>query len=175
MDASTATARALRGRMTDAEQRIWAALRDRRLRGFKFRRQYPVGSYVLDFYCPEAALAIEVDGGQHAIQAAADARREQVLASHGIQMLRFWNNDVMSNVEGVLQIILATVAPQPSAQSDPPSPFPLPPRAGGEGLKGVSGANLSLSPASAGERVGVRGRRARSPSPGGRGVESGAP
>ncbi len=95
-------ARELRASATDAEQRIWYLLRNRNFFGFKFRRQHPLAGYILDFYCADAGLAIELDGGQHGEQAAYDARREATLQQHGIRILRFWNNDVLLNTEAVL-------------------------------------------------------------------------
>ena len=103
----SAFARELRQSQTDAEQRLWLALRDRRLSGAKFRRQYPCGAYVLDFYCPSKKLAIELDGGQHASTQGRehDARRADFLAERGIKVLRFWDNDALLHTEAVLQAI----------------------------------------------------------------------
>ncbi|WP_164927078.1 DUF559 domain-containing protein [Chlorobaculum tepidum] len=100
-------ARQLRKEQTDAEQLLWFLLRDRRLAGLKFRRQHPVEPYVVDFYCHEARLAVELDGGQHnePDERARDAKREAFLEGKGIRILRFWNNDVLQNTEGVLQAI----------------------------------------------------------------------
>ena len=97
----SAFARELRQNQTDAEQHLWRALRGGRLSGVKFRRQYPCGAYVLDFYCPSKKLAIELDGGQHANAAARehDARRADYLAERGITVLRFWNNDALLHTE----------------------------------------------------------------------------
>ncbi len=99
-------ARALRRRSTDAERVLWQRLRNRQIGDFKFRRQRPIGPYVVDFVCLEHWLVVEVDGGQHAIRAAKDARRDAWLASAGYRVLRFWNPDVLRNPEGVLQRIL---------------------------------------------------------------------
>jgi very-short-patch-repair endonuclease len=93
--------------MTDAEQRLWYHLRASRFEGWKFRRQVPVGDYVVDFLCEEARVIVEVDGGQHAERAKRDAARTQRLAAQGYAVLRFWNNDVLENMEGVL----ATLSP----------------------------------------------------------------
>lgn len=99
-------ARLLRKNMTDAEQRIWRALRLRQILGVKFRRQHPIGPYIADFVCIESKLIVEVDGGQHADQAPYDEDRTQWLEAKGYRVLRFWNNDVLGNMEGVLARIL---------------------------------------------------------------------
>jgi very-short-patch-repair endonuclease len=93
-------ARTLRGRMTDAERKLWFALRDRRFARFKFRRQVPLGRYIADFVCFDARLVIEVDGGQHAASMR-DKLRDRWFVANGFRLLRFWNNDVLSNLEGV--------------------------------------------------------------------------
>jgi very-short-patch-repair endonuclease len=103
---SAEVVRCLRHRSTDAERRLWRHLRDRRLGGFKFRRQVPIGTYVVDFLCHEAQLVVEVDGGQHAKATVKDARRTAYLSAKGYRVLRFWNNDVLGNTEGVLARIL---------------------------------------------------------------------
>jgi very-short-patch-repair endonuclease len=90
--------------MTDAERKLWFALRDRRFARFKFRRQVPVGPFIVDFVCFEARLVIEVDGGQHA-QSIRDKRRDRWFAANRFSVLRFWNNDVLSNLEGVSTVI----------------------------------------------------------------------
>src|SRR5690349_9798436 len=94
--------RKLRHNSTDAEMKLWLALRARRLGGFKFIRQGKVGSYIVDFVCREKRIAIEVDGGQHA-ESRADKIRDAVLLSKGYRVLRFWNSDVLGNIDGVLQ------------------------------------------------------------------------
>jgi very-short-patch-repair endonuclease len=98
-------ARQMRQTSTDAERRIWSALRDRRLMRYKFRRQHPVGDFIVDFACTEYQLAIEVDGGQHS-ENAADTTGTAWLQSQGWRVLRFWNNDVLSNTNGVIGTIL---------------------------------------------------------------------
>ncbi len=87
--------------MTDAERRLWSLLRDRKLNGHKFRRQHPVGPYVLDFACIEQKLAVEVDGGQHA-DSEHDRQRTAWLESQEWWVVRFWNHDVLTNAEGVV-------------------------------------------------------------------------
>jgi very-short-patch-repair endonuclease len=98
-------ARQLRRSSTDAERRTWSALRDRRLSRFKFRRQHPIGNYVVDFACIKHRLVIEIDGGQHSDNAA-DIRRTALLESQGWKVIRFWNNDVLGTTDGVIQAIL---------------------------------------------------------------------
>ena len=88
--------------------KIWFAVRDRRLAGFKFVRQEPIGPYIADFVCREARLIVEVDGGQHN-ESERDQRRDAFLASEGYRILRFWNSDVLTNMDGVLQTILASL------------------------------------------------------------------
>ena len=109
--ASIETARHLRRDSTDAERRIWYRVRDGRIGGAKFRRQQPMGRYVVDFVCHESKLVVELDGGQHAQREAADAARTQWLESQGYRVIRFWNNDVLSNTEGVLAEILKYLSP----------------------------------------------------------------
>ena len=119
-------ARGLRRRQTDAERRLWARLRDRRLMGAKFARQVPIGAYVVDFCCRELKVIVELDGGQHAVQARSDTERTVFLEALGYLMLRFWNNDALANTDGVLQRIARTLAARPS-------PRPSPQRGEGEG------------------------------------------
>ncbi|MGH8175706.1 MAG: endonuclease domain-containing protein [Steroidobacter sp.] len=96
----------LRRNQTDAEKLLWYRLRDRRLNGYKFRRQLPIGPYVADFVCMSARLVVELDGGQHAEHANYDRERERYIRSERFEILRFWNNDVMSNLNGVLDVLL---------------------------------------------------------------------
>jgi very-short-patch-repair endonuclease len=116
----TNIARRLRRNSTDAERRLWLRVRDRRLDGWKFKRQVPVAGYVVDFLCADARLIVELDGGQHAVRAAADNKRTEVLEAAGYLVLRFWNNDVFENIDGVLEEIVATLRPRS------PHPNPLP-------------------------------------------------
>src|SRR3954468_7526932 len=97
--------RKLRGSQTDAERKLWFALRDRRLAGFKFVRQEAIGPLVVDFVCRERRLIVEVDGGQHA-ESANDLARDAYLERENYRVVRFWNNDVLTNREGVLSTIL---------------------------------------------------------------------
>jgi very-short-patch-repair endonuclease len=97
-------ARKLRVNQTDAEAVLWNRIRNRQVDGHKFVRQEPIGGYVCDFVCRERLLIVEVDGGQHS-ESAKDAIRDRCLAGDGYRVLRFWNNDVLGNVEGVLASI----------------------------------------------------------------------
>jgi very-short-patch-repair endonuclease len=101
---STSNARRLRREQTEEEKELWRALRAGRFAGFKFRRQYPLGKYFLDFYCPIAKLSIELDGFQHGLpeQRRRDEEREKFLASEGVEELRFWNHQWKKNREGIL-------------------------------------------------------------------------
>ena len=99
-----ANARRLRRDMTDAEKKLWCKLRDHQLEHQHFRRQFPIGPYITDFCCRRARLIVEVDGGQHA-DSAPDARRSAFLRSQGYRVLRFWNNDVLKNIDGVVETI----------------------------------------------------------------------
>ncbi len=95
-------AHTLRVDRTDAEARLWNRLRDRRLAGAKFRRQHPTGPYIVDFCCVERRLIVEVDGGQHSEAYSGDEKRSAYLASFGFKVLRFWNTEVLGNIEEVL-------------------------------------------------------------------------
>jgi very-short-patch-repair endonuclease len=99
------SARRLRRDATDAERRLWSALRDRRLEGYRFRRQYPIGRFIVDFACTRYRLIIEADGSQHA-EDEADRKRTVALEEQGWRVLRFWNNDVLANTNGVVETIL---------------------------------------------------------------------
>ena len=114
---TTEITRRLRRHSTDAEKLLWRRLRSRQLGGAKFRRQHPIGPYVVDFFCSEQGLVIELDGGQYAIQAERDARRDRWMESQGYRVLRFWNHELMANVDGVLRRILRTVGGDDEASS----------------------------------------------------------
>lgn len=103
---SRITAQKLRKHQTPAEQRLWNLLRDKKLAGYKFRRQFPIGNYVADFVCFQHRLIIEADGGHHADNAA-DIVRTADLERQGWQVIRFWNNEILRNSEGVLLTILS--------------------------------------------------------------------
>ncbi len=103
----TTRARTLRRDQTDAERKLWRLVSGRQLGGFKFRRQYPIDRYFVDFACREASLIVELDGGQHAINADYDAARTETLARAGWKVIRFWNNQVLGEPIGVLDVILS--------------------------------------------------------------------
>jgi very-short-patch-repair endonuclease len=103
--ARTKRARSLRSASPDAERKLWSVLRGRQFEGLKFRRQLPIDRYFADFACVELKLIIELDGGQHADQIAYDAERTQVLETRGWHVIRFWNNDVLENIDGVARAI----------------------------------------------------------------------
>jgi very-short-patch-repair endonuclease len=98
-------ARILREQSTEAEKKLWRILRNRQLDGIKFRRQAPIGPYIADFLAVDALLFIELDGGQHSDQADYDGKRTAWLKQQGYRVLRFWNNDILANTEGVIEVI----------------------------------------------------------------------
>jgi very-short-patch-repair endonuclease len=107
-------AKTLRSTQTPAEQRLWYHLRAHRFMGLKFKRQKPMGRYIVDFVCMEHRLIIELDGGQHSEQVVYDQQRDTWLRSQGYTVLRFWNNYVMQQLESVLEQIRCTLSPDPS-------------------------------------------------------------
>ena len=112
--------------MTDAEALLWRLLRNRRIAGAKFRRQHPIGRYILDYYCVENKLGIELDGGQHGEAVEYDQHRDSWLRTQGILVLRFWNNQMLTETEAVMETIYQAII----ANSPPPaggiySPLPL--------------------------------------------------
>jgi len=112
--------------MTDAERALWRLLRARQLSGYKFRRQQPIDRYIVDFVCLAYRLIIEVDGGQHATNIAYDEPRIRYLESAGFQVLRFWNNEVLENSEGVCLKILEALAAALTLPTLRAGPLPLP-------------------------------------------------
>ncbi len=107
---SVPLARQLRLTPTDAEMRLWSRLRRKQLEGFRFRRQHPLGPHVVDFFCAEATLIVEVDGGQHGDDG---ETRTRWLEARGYRIVRFWNNDVLANTEAVLGMILDALRADP--------------------------------------------------------------
>ena len=124
-------ARRLCKNMTDAERRLWQYLRLRQLEGHKFRRQVRIGPYIADFACLKSMLVIEVDGGQHAEARAYDERRDDFMRGQGYRILRFWNNEVLGNMDGVWQVIAAEINNDGSCGG---TPHPDLPPQGGKGL-----------------------------------------
>jgi very-short-patch-repair endonuclease len=126
-------AKRLRREMTDAERKLWSVLRGANLEEAKFRRQQPIGPFIADFVCQDRRLIVEADGGQHS-ESKSDERRTAFLESKGYRVLRFWNNDILSNLDGVAQMIataLSTPHPAPAAPE-----LPSPSR--GEGFGGAT-------------------------------------
>ncbi len=122
-------AKAMRREQTVSEAILWKALRARSLLGFKFRRQVGFGPFIADFYCAESKLIIEADGSQHADNVEYDSKRTEFFTSQGIRVMRFWNNEIIQNLDGVLTIITATLQeetsnPSPSHASRGPLPLP---------------------------------------------------
>jgi very-short-patch-repair endonuclease len=112
-------ARALRQQASEAEKALWKQLRGRRLSGFKFRRQVVIENYIVDFVCLEAWLVIEADGGQHMEQKKYDERRSRFLESKGFKILRFWNHEILAELNSVLEQVELVL-------NNPPSPQPSP-------------------------------------------------
>ena len=110
-------ARELRQQMTEAESHLWHHLRRRNLGGHKFRRQHPMGSFIVDFVCIETRVVIELDGGQHADQAAYDRKRDAWLRQQGYSVIRFWNHEVLGETEAVLEAIWNELSPGGRANS----------------------------------------------------------
>jgi len=129
-------AKTMRRAPTDAEKMLWRELRAKRFIDFKFKRQQPLGPYIVDFVCFERRLIVEIDGGQH--DENVDAERTHWLEQQGFRVLRYWNNDVMANREGVLTFLLGQLSES--------SPFPNPSPARGEGLKRGVASRKSTSP-----------------------------
>ena len=115
--ASVSRARQLRKQSTDAEKILWRHIRSRQLAGYKFRRQAPIGKYIVDFLCYEQKLVIEIDGGQHQLRSKSDSERTNWLEAQGFRVVRFWNNQVLAETEAVLEAILREMQGE-----DSPSP-----------------------------------------------------
>jgi very-short-patch-repair endonuclease len=123
--------RELRKKQTDAEKKLWTILRNRQLNGVKFRRQFPLGRYILDFYCPDHRLGIEADGGQHYERKGRDHDdlRTRELNKLGIEIIRFSDGEILTNSEGVFEVIQNAIARK---KDNAPSPHPSPRRGEGE-------------------------------------------
>jgi very-short-patch-repair endonuclease len=126
----TARARRLRRESTRAERKLWCVLQRGQLDGLSFRRQHPLGMYIVDFYCSAIRLAIELDGGEHndPRHQVRDQRRSRLLESKGITVIRFWNNDVLENIEGAWDEIARMAA---TLRLRPATPTPTLPLSGG--------------------------------------------
>lgn len=115
---SQGRAKGLRNNQTNAERRLWYHLRAHRFFGLKFKRQKPIGSFIVDFICMEQSLVVEVDGGQHSERSSYDAKRDRWLQSQGWTILRFWNDEVLKETESVLESIrIAALSPTPLPQA----------------------------------------------------------
>ena len=101
----TAFAKSMRRNPTDAESLLWQRLRSKQIEGVKFRRQQPIDKFIVDFITFEKRVVVELDGGQHADAANQDGERDQLLRANGFRVLRFWNNEVLQNIDGVLETI----------------------------------------------------------------------
>lgn len=125
---SVRRARSFRKKPTDGESRLWSELRNRLLAGFKFRRQHPLGTRVFDFYCDEAKLAIELDGSGHSydLKREDDLDREIEAYEKGVRILRFTNEEVFQNLDGVLNLIIYAIDPEKSPWAEPAAPEPSP-------------------------------------------------
>lgn len=130
LNRTTTFGRTLRKRLTDAEQLLWSRLRMKQMEGFKFRRQQPIDNYIVDFVCFENRIVIEVDGGQHAAENIKDRARDSYLQQNGFNVLRFWNNEVLQNMDGVLEAIRENCLSRTS-------PHLCPPPLRGEDIKGL--------------------------------------
>jgi very-short-patch-repair endonuclease len=129
MASTVGLARQLRKQQTDAERNLWFKLRGYRVAGLKFRRRMSLNGFVVDFCCPSAKLIVELGGGRHTEQREQDARRTKDLEDSGYFVLRFWNNEVLQNIDRVLEEIVSTAAQQ---MFEPPHPT------GGGGRAGAS-------------------------------------
>ena len=128
-------AKNMRRKPTNAEKRLWYFLHKKQLDGLRFRRQEPIGNFVADFVCPALRLVIEVDGGQHGVRTAKDAARTAWLQAQGYSVVRFWNTEVMDNIEGVL----ATIREEAQALQNAPPPHTSPSSEGEVGARSAPG------------------------------------
>ncbi|MGI9371861.1 MAG: endonuclease domain-containing protein, partial [Hyphomicrobiales bacterium] len=123
-------AKVLRHHQTDAEGLLWYYLRKKQLGGYKFRRQKPIGNYIVDFACMSSKVVVERDGGQHADNQIYDQQRDQYLQDAGFKVLRFWNNEVFEHCFGVLEVIYDHLVPPPDQHEANASTSPTPPQGG---------------------------------------------
>ena len=136
---TVAAARKMRRTSTDVERELWHRIRDKQIDNFRFRRQRPIGKYIVDFICLDAKLIIELDGGQHANDVAYDERRTAFLRSLGYRVLRFWNSEVIENIDGVLVRVREELL---CANANPTLTLPL----AGEGIDRASGDGVAVTP-----------------------------
>ena len=136
-------AKQLRRNSTDAERKLWSYMRNRQLQSWKFRRQLPIGRFIVDFACTELRIIVEIDGGQHSEQIIYDLNRTKILQSKGYRVVRYWNNEVLENIEGVLEALTLTLSQRErelknssSQREESPTPSPLRGEGRGEG-KGI--------------------------------------
>jgi very-short-patch-repair endonuclease len=122
---TTAFAMALRKKSTDVENLLWNKLRGKQVEGLKFRRQQAIDHYIVDFVCLQKRVIIELDGGQHALEGCKDSERDNSLRKNGFEVVRFWDNEVLQNIEGVLEVIRSKCLDHPPLN-------PLPSREGEE-------------------------------------------
>ena len=148
---TVAAARKMRRTSTDVERELWHRIRDKQIDNFRFRRQRPIGKYIVDFICLDAKLIIELDGGQHANDVAYDERRTAFLRSLGYRVLRIWNNEVTENLDGVLERLRGELL---GANANPTLALPFT----GEGIDRASGDGIAVtpSPARRGVERGIR-------------------
>jgi very-short-patch-repair endonuclease len=132
MEENLHRARQLRRKMTDAERTLWSMSRNRRFVHLKFRRQVPIGSFVVDFVCFDRRLVLELDGGQHKLQVQYDAQRTQWLEKQGFRVVRIWNHELFEDRDAVEELIFRALQKQSKTDKDPPSPPPLSRKGRGE-------------------------------------------
>jgi very-short-patch-repair endonuclease len=111
-------ARRLRRDQTDAEKRLWDRLRSRELAEFRFRRQFPIGNFIADFACPQSRIAIELDGGHHFDQVAKDEWRTGLIEKRGFRVMRFWDNEVLEDVNAVAEKIIEALLENPELKRE---------------------------------------------------------
>ncbi len=112
------SARRLRKNQTEAEKLLWSKIRKRQLMGLKFQRQFELGTYIVDFVCRDLKIILELDGGQHNLNQEYDQKRTEYLERLGYKVLRYWNNDVMENIDGILEDIVSQTHSHPSLLSE---------------------------------------------------------
>ena len=146
-------ARTLRRDMTEAERRLWQMLRSRQTEDCRFRRQVPIGGFIADFVCHEARLIVEIDGGQHDPSSGAEASRARFLEAEGYRVLRFWNNEVLDNPEGVRAAIAESLQRVTPTGIEPLTPTPTLPHRGGGYQKSGGLEAIPDAPTEAPQRI----------------------